>query len=66
MEITLSLQQIAFWAAIVFTVIGAVMGLIGTWTKEFWRSETAFKLIITDLIFAITSAVVAAMAKLLS
>ena len=64
-EVTISLYVIAFWLAIFFTVIGAVLGLMGIWIKEFWKSETTIKLLLTDLIFAGTAAIVAVLTKLL-
>ena len=66
MDVTITLGDLAFWAAIFFTGIGAMLGLMGTWIKEFWRSDAAIKLLITDLIFAGTSAIIAALVKFLS
>lgn len=63
MEVTVSLYAVAFWAAIFFTGFGALLGLLGVWVKEFWESETAVKLLLTDAIFAGTSILVAAMTK---
>lgn len=63
MEITFTVYAVAFWAAIIFTVIGAMLGLMGVWVKGFWDNEVGAKLIITDLIFAGTSVAVAAMTK---
>ena len=65
MEVTLSLFQVAFYAAIAFTILGGVFGLMGVWIKEFWESETAWKLIFTDLILAGTSITVAVITKFL-
>jgi hypothetical protein len=63
MEVTLTLYSLTFWAAIGFTVFGGLLGLMGTWIPEFWKSDTAIKLMITDAIFAGTSIIVAAMTK---
>ena len=65
MEVTLSLFQLSFYAAIVFTIIGGVLGLVGVWINDFWKSEAAVKLILTDLILAGTSIVVAVVTKFL-
>lgn len=45
-EITLNLYQITFWAAIIFTTIGALLGLMGVWIDDFWKGETAPKLLL--------------------
>ena len=63
MEVTLSLYTVAFWAAIFFTGIGAALGLMGVWIQEFWRSDVAVKLLMTNAILAGTSILVAAMTK---
>ena len=63
MEITLSLYQITFWAAIIFTAIGALLGLMGVWIEDFWKGETAPKLLLTDLIFAGTAIVIACITR---
>lgn len=52
-----------FWGAIGFTTIGALLGLAGVWIKGFWQSETAPKLIITNVILAGTAVIVAAITK---
>jgi len=63
MEVTVSIYTVAFWAAIFFTGSGALLGLMGVWIKEFWESETAMKLLLTDAIFAGTAILIAAMTK---
>jgi hypothetical protein len=63
LEITLSLYSIAFYCGLFFTLFGALLGLIGVWFHDFWKSDTTVKLLITDLILAGTSIVVAAMTK---
>lgn len=55
--------QFAYWAAIFFTISGAIMGLAGVWIKDFWKGDLAFRLIMTDIIFAGTALAVAAMTK---
>ena len=65
MEVTLSLFQLSFYAAIGFTILGGILGLMGVWINDFWKNETAVKLIITDLILAGTSIVVAVITKFL-
>jgi hypothetical protein len=63
MEIVISLYELTFWAAIVFTAIGAFLGLLGVWVKSFWNTELAPKLIITDLILAGSAFAIAAITK---
>jgi len=58
--------MLSFYAAILFTVLGAVLGLLGLWVEDFWSNDNAFKLIMTDAIFAVTSIIVAAITKWLS
>jgi len=65
MEVTLSLFQVSFYAAIAFTILGGIFGLMGVWIKEFWESEAAWNLIFTDFILAGTSIVVAVITKFL-
>ena len=65
-EVTVNLQQLSFFAAIFFTVVGAILGLMALWVKEFWESESAVKLLITDAIFAVTSIIIAAITKWLA
>lgn len=55
----------SFWAAILFTVLGAFLGLLGVWTKDFWKNDIALKLIVTDIILAGTSIIVAVITKFL-
>ena len=64
-ETFMDLYQISFYAAIFFTVIGALLGLTGIWIDRFFESETCIKLLITDLILAGTSIVVAVITKFL-
>lgn len=66
MEVTVTLYSITFWAAIAFTGFGAFLGLMGIWIPEFWKSETAVKMLLTNGIFAGTSVLIAAMTKWLS
>jgi hypothetical protein len=58
-----SLYQFAFWATIFFVVLGAVLGLLGTWVNDFWKNDVGFKLIFTDLILAGTALAVAVITK---
>jgi len=60
------LHVYSFYAAIVFTVFGAVLGLAGVWFEDFWRNDTTWKLIVTDAILAVSSIIVAAITKWLS
>lgn len=66
MEITISVLSLAYYGALFFTMVGALLGLMGVWIKNFWKSETAIKLLFTNLIFAATSTIVAAIVKWLS
>jgi len=61
-----NVHMLSFYAAIFFTVVGAVLGLFGVWIKDFWREETTLRLVMTDVIFAVTSIIVAAITKWLS
>ncbi len=65
MEMTVSLFQLSFYAAIGFTIFGGFLALLGIWIKEFWESETAMKLLMTDIVFAVTSIIVAVITKFL-
>lgn len=60
------MYTIAFYAAIFFTVIGGILGLLGVWVKDFWKNEIAAKLLMTDFILAGTSIVVAIITKFLA
>ena len=60
--ITISLQQLAFYSAIFFTVFGGILGLVGVWFEDFFKNEVGFKLFITDVVLASTSIIVAAIA----
>lgn len=62
----IQLHTVAFYAAIFFTVFGAMLGLIGVWVDDFWDSPTPVRLLITDAILAATSIIVAAITKWLS
>lgn len=59
------LYHFVFWAAIVLTSIGGLLGLLGVWVKEFWKSEAVIKLFLTDVILATTSVIVAIVIKFL-
>ena len=61
--VTISLQSAAFYAAILFTLLGGILGLVGVWIKDFWKNDTALKLTFTNAILASTSIIVAAIAK---
>jgi len=63
MQTTITLQQASFYLAIVFTVLGGMLGLAGVWIEDFWKSDTPVKLLLTDLILAGSSIVVAAITK---
>lgn len=62
----ISLFQLSFYGAILFTVLGALLGLMAVWLPEFWKTETAPKLLITDVILTAASIVVAIITKFLS
>lgn len=61
-----NVYELALWAAIFFTVLGGVLGLIGVWIKNFWSNDIAPKLIFTDVILAVTSIIVAAIMEFLA
>lgn len=61
----MDLYQLSFYAAILFTVVGALLGLTGVWVDEFWHHEIAFKLFLTDVILAGTSIIVAVITRFL-
>ena len=65
-NIVISLYELTFWAAIGFTGLGAFLGLMGVWIKEFWESDVAMKLLMTDGILAGTAIAVACMTKWLA
>ena len=60
------MYTVAFYAAIFFTVIGGIMGLVGVWVKDFWNHDIALKLIMTDAILVVTSIIVAIITRFLS
>lgn len=66
MEVTISLYTLAFYGALFFTILGAFLGLMGVWIQGFWKNDTAIKLLFTDMIFAVTSIIVAAITKWLN
>lgn len=66
MEVSVSLFQLAFYAALFFTILGGVLGLIGAWVSEFWKNDLGWRLIITDIILAVTSIAVAVITKFLT
>ena len=59
----ISIQTLAFYSAIFFTVVGAILGLLGVWIDGFWKDDIGPKLLMTDVIFAVTSIIVAAIAR---
>jgi hypothetical protein len=61
----MDLFQWSFYAAIFFTIIGGIMGLLGVWFADFWKNDIAWKLILTDIILAVTSIIVATITKFL-
>lgn len=66
MEITVTLSTLAFYAALFFTLAGSLLGLMGVWIDQFWKSDAAIKLLLTNWIFAGASIIVAAITKWLS
>ena len=63
--LTVSLYSLSYYAAIMFTVFGALLGLMGTWIENFWKNDTAPKLLITNMILCAASIVVAVITKFL-
>ena len=61
----LSVSHVAMWLAIVFVVLGGVLGVAGVWIDDFYKSGVGSKLVLTDIILAASAAVVAAIAKYL-
>lgn len=61
----MTLYLFSFYASIVFTVLGAVLGLAGIWITDFWKSDTGWKLIVTNCILAGASIIVAVITKFL-
>jgi uncharacterized membrane protein YiaA len=61
----MSLYLLSFYASICFTVVGAILGLIGIWNNDFWKSETGWKLIATNFVLATASIIVAVVTKFL-
>lgn len=61
----MNLHLIAFYAAILFTVLGSLLGLTGVWVEDFFESKTVVKLLITDTILAGTSIIVAVITRFL-
>lgn len=59
------MYELTFYATIAFTVIGAILGLIGVWFEDFFRNDIAWRLIVTDIILAVASAIVATITKFL-
>lgn len=66
MDNAVTLYQLAFWATIIFTVLGGVLGLAGLWVKDFWNDPVGFKLLVTDAILAGTALAVAVITKWLA
>lgn len=58
----MDVYNIALWAAIAFTVIGGMMGLAGIWIERFF-SDTRWKLLLSDVVLAVTSLIVASIAR---
>lgn len=59
------MYELTFYATIAFTVFGALLGLVGVWVEDFYRNDVAWKLILTNVILAVTSAIVAVITKFL-
>ena len=58
-----TIYNLTFWGAIGFTTCGALMGLAGVWIPGFWKNEVAAKLILTNVILAGSSIIIAAITK---
>ena len=58
-ETTISPYMIAFGLAIFFTIIAAVLSLMGIWIKGFWQSKSKIMYLLTDLLFACIAALIA-------
>lgn len=58
-----NVYTLTFWAAIVFVILGGLLGLLGVWIDDFWKNDIAPKLLLTDLILAGTSVAVAIITK---
>jgi|688.fasta_scaffold684376_1 hypothetical protein len=65
MNVTLSLYDLVFWLTIFFVLFGATLGLIGVWVEKFWESEQCMRLLLTDVILAVASGLVATIMKFL-
>lgn len=61
----MDLHLFAFYAAIAFTVFGSLLGLTGVWVEDFFESKTVWKLLMTDVILAGTSIIVAVITRFL-
>lgn len=59
----MTLHQVAFWLSITFLIIGAILALVGVWVREFWKSDTGGKLILTDIVLFCASLAGAAITK---
>jgi hypothetical protein len=46
----MDLYTVTYWCAIVFLVLGCLLGLLGVWMPEFWRNDYAWKLMLTNWI----------------
>ena len=63
--VEISLFHVAFYGAIIFSILGGILGLMGIWFHNFWKNDLSIKLILTDLVLAGTSIVVAVITKFL-
>jgi len=57
------LHQIAFWTTVACVVFGGVMGIAGIWVP---KSDTGWKLFMTDVVVAVSALIVAAITKWLA
>ncbi len=55
----MSISRLAFSIAIVGLLAGGLMGVAAIWVDGFWLSGVAWKLMATDVVLTITSAIVA-------
>lgn len=58
-----SLHQFAFWLTVACIVIGAVLGVAGVWLP---KTQTGFKLFMTDVVVAVSAVLVAVVTKWLA
>lgn len=59
------MYDVTFYGTIVFTIIGALLGLTGLWIDDFFQNDAGWKLVATDIILAVSCAIIATITKLL-